>query len=75
MCYKRILTPTYRGSYIETPIEGRLDEGSPSIDASPAQMAEDLPGHLVPAVNQRLQLLGSSFQVSGREAVAAGNKK
>lgn len=52
-----------------------LDEGSPSIDASPAQMAEDLPGHLVPAVNQRLQMLGSSFQVSGREAVAAGNKK
>ncbi len=52
-----------------------LDEGSPSIDTSPAQMAEDLPVHLVPAVNQRLQVIGSSFQVPGREAVAAGNSR
>lgn len=52
-----------------------LEEGSPSVDASPAQMAEDLPVHLVPAVNQRLQVIGSSFQVAGREAVAAGNSR
>jgi hypothetical protein len=52
-----------------------LEEGSPSINTSPAQMAEELPVHLVPAVNQRLQLLGSSFQVSGCQAVAATSGK
>ena len=41
-----------------------LEEGSPSITTSPAQMAEELPTHLVPAVNARLQLLGCGFQLN-----------
>tara|TARA_B100001939_G_scaffold35505_1_gene27662 strand:- start:4253 stop:4891 length:639 start_codon:yes stop_codon:yes gene_type:complete len=41
-----------------------LDEGSPSISASAEQMAEDMPKHLVAAVNARLQLLGCGFQVA-----------
>lgn len=40
-----------------------LTEGSPSIDASADQMAEDLPGDLVESVNTELRALGCSFQV------------
>lgn len=40
-----------------------LNEGSPSINSSPAQMAEELPKHLVQAVNERLLGLGCKFQV------------
>ena len=47
-----------------------LEEGSPSISASAEQMAEDMPKHLVAAVNARLELLGSAFQVSQFKTVA-----
>ena len=50
-----------------------LEEGSPSINASPAQMAEEMPNHLVSAVNARLQLLGSGFQVSPLRTEAQGS--
>jgi hypothetical protein len=50
-----------------------LEVGSPSIDTSAAQMAEDLPRHLVPAVNERLQLLGSDFQVTAVRTAASGS--
>ena len=50
-----------------------LDEGSPSISASAEQMAEDMPKHLVAAVNARLQLLGCGFQVSPLKTAAQGS--
>jgi len=40
-----------------------LAEGSEAISTTPDQMAEDLPGHLVPAVNDRLQLLGVTYRL------------
>ena len=40
-----------------------LNEGSPSISTSAAQMAEDLPGNLVEPVNAELRQLGCTFQV------------
>ena len=40
-----------------------LNEGSPSINTSAAQMAEELPGELVEPVNLQLRELGCSFQV------------
>jgi hypothetical protein len=40
-----------------------LIEGSPSINTSAAQMAEELPGDLVEPVNLQLRELGCSFQV------------
>ncbi|MFZ4803882.1 MAG: hypothetical protein ACOYLI_04375 [Synechococcus lacustris] len=48
-----------------------LNEGSPSISTSPAQMAEELPKHLVTAVNERLLGLGCNFQVQGLKTKAA----
>ena len=47
-----------------------LDEGSPSISASAEQMAEDMPKHLVAAVNARLQVLGCGFQVAPLKTAA-----
>jgi hypothetical protein len=40
-----------------------LDEGSPSINTSAAEMATELPTHLVAPVNEGLRALGSAFQV------------
>jgi hypothetical protein len=40
-----------------------LDEGSPSISTSAAEMATELPNHLVAPVNEGLRALGSAFQV------------
>ena len=50
-----------------------LELGSPSINATADQMAEDMPKHLVAAVNARLQLLGCGFQVSQFKTVAQGS--
>ena len=40
-----------------------LNEGSPSINTSADQMAEELPGELVEPVNRQLREIGCSFQV------------
>ena len=37
--------------------------GSPSVDATPQQMAEDLPHELINEVNAQLALRGCSFRV------------
>lgn len=41
-----------------------LEEGSPSIDLTPAQMAEDLPEELVDDVNVQLAERGCDFRVT-----------
>ena len=43
-----------------------LDEGSPSISTSAAQMAEDLPGNLIEPVNRQLRAQGCGFQIRQR---------
>ena len=43
-----------------------LTDGSPSINTSADQMAEELPGELVDSVNAELREIGCSFQVSER---------
>ncbi len=45
-----------------------LEEGSPSIDATPAQMAEDLPEELVDEVNVQLAKRGCDFRVPAGRA-------
>ena len=54
-----------------------LTEGSPSINTSAAQMAEDVPGELVDPVNLELRELGCSFQVQrpGRPVSRAGGAR
>ncbi len=41
-----------------------LEEGSPSIVTTPAQMAEELPKDLIYEVNQKLALRGCTFRAS-----------
>lgn len=50
-----------------------LDEGSPSICTTAAEMATDLPRELVAPVNEGLRALGSPFQVAdqGRSRLGA----
>lgn len=50
-----------------------LAEGSEAISTTPDQMAEDLPGHLVPAVNDRLQLLGVTYRLPGLRTTEPGS--
>jgi len=50
-----------------------LAEGSDAISTTPDQMAEDLPGHLVPAVNDRLQLLGVTYRLPGLRTTEPGS--
>ena len=50
-----------------------LAEGSEAISTTPDQMAEDLPGHLVPAVNDRLQLLGVTYRLPGLRTAEPGS--
>jgi hypothetical protein len=50
-----------------------LAEGSEAISTTPDQMAEDLPGHLVPAVNDRLQLLGVTYRLPGLRRAEPGS--
>jgi hypothetical protein len=50
-----------------------LAEGSEAISTTPDQMAEDLPGHLVPAVNDRLQLLGVAYRLPGLRTAEPGS--
>ena len=40
-----------------------LQQGSPSVDASAEEMANDIPAELIQSVNQELRQRGSSFQV------------
>lgn len=53
-----------------------LDEGSPSISTTAAEMATELPHHLVAPVNEGLRALGSPFQVaeSGRRTRRPGGR-
>ena len=41
-----------------------LEEGSPSINVTPEQMAEDLPHELAIDVNNQLEQRGCTFRVS-----------
>ncbi|MFW6732502.1 MAG: hypothetical protein ACODUE_12345 [Synechococcus sp.] len=50
-----------------------LAEGSEAISTTPDQMAEDLPGHLVPAVNDRLQLLGVDYRLPALRTAESGS--
>jgi hypothetical protein len=43
-----------------------LTDGSPSINTSADQMAEEMPGELVASVNAELREIGCSFQVAER---------
>jgi len=40
-----------------------MEEGSPSIDATVEQMAEDIPGELAEDVNHQLAARGCRFRV------------
>jgi len=50
-----------------------LAEGSEAITTTPDQMAEDLPGHLVPAVNDRLQWLGVDYRLPALRTAESGS--
>jgi hypothetical protein len=50
-----------------------LAEGSEAISTTPDQMAEDLPGHLVPAVNDRLQWLGVDYRLPALRTAESGS--
>tara|TARA_B100000029_G_C17109830_1_gene791096 strand:- start:197 stop:658 length:462 start_codon:yes stop_codon:yes gene_type:complete len=43
-----------------------LEHGSPSINVTPAQMAEDLPSDLASEVNDQLAKLGCTFRVEDK---------
>ena len=59
-------TPMSRNVQIEqwTQLLEAMQQGSPSITATPDQMAEEMPKDLVDEVNHQLQVRGCSYRVS-----------